>query len=79
MAPIADSYCMPSTFVPTTQNMGGVVVTGKSCLSRKANFLIPPHFERALTGTAGPEERTQGGKNAETEVLLRGIQPEQQA
>ena len=63
MAPIADSFCMPSTYAPTCQNLGGTGVASGTDLSSKANVLSPPLFKRARTGTAGSEERTPDGES----------------
>ena len=78
MAPIADIFWMPSTYVPTTHNLGGIGVTNETVFSSEAKLLSPPQLTRARTWTAGSEERTPGGKSAEAKLLFRDIQRKQQ-
>ena len=73
VAPIADNLCMPSTSVPTTQNLGGTGVASKTDFLCETEFLSSPQFKRARTGTAESEARTRVGKGAEVELLLRDI------
>ena len=53
MAPIDNSLCMPSSSVPTSQNLGGIGVASETDCSSETKFLSPPQFKRARTGTAG--------------------------
>ena len=77
VAPIADNFRMPSTFVQTGQNLGCTGVNSKIEFLSEAEFLSPL-FKRARIGTAGSEERMAGGGSTEVELLLRDIQREQQ-
>ena len=52
MAPVADNFCMPSTFVTTSQKLGGTGVARKTDVVSGTKFLSSPQFKRARTGTA---------------------------
>ena len=78
MAPIADRFCMPSTAVPTSQNLVGIGVAIETDLSSEAKSSSPPESKRARTGTANSQVRTLSGESAEAGLLLRDIQQEQE-
>ena len=42
MSPTADNFCMPSTYVPTSQNLGGTGVANETNFLSEAGFLSPP-------------------------------------
>ena len=47
MASIADNFCMPSTYVLTSHNLGVTGVANETGLSSEAKCLSPPRFKKA--------------------------------